>query len=234
MPQHDAFVLVGMGSVAAAIIGAPLTMVFLVLEATGDFPLTMGVLIGVVTASTIVRLTFGYSFATWRFHQRGLGIRGAHDIGWIADLTVAAMMRADPKIVAADMSVAMLRKRYPVGSAKRIFVTDADSRYLGLLDLAKAYDETYDAQADTSLVGQLISQGDTYLLPGENVRAALARFEESESEVLPVLDSRTERRIVGYITEAYALRRYTQELERRRSAELGEHDLFSIGPTPQA
>jgi hypothetical protein len=29
------------------------------------------------------------------------------------------------------------------------------------------------------------------------------------------------------------LRRYTQELERRRSAELGERDLFSIGPLPK-
>lgn len=38
--QHNAFLLVGMGAVAAAIVGAPFTMVFLVLEATGDFPVT--------------------------------------------------------------------------------------------------------------------------------------------------------------------------------------------------
>jgi CIC family chloride channel protein len=209
-------------------------MVFLVLEATGDFPLTVGVLIGVVTASTIVRLTFGYSFATWRFHQRGLGIRGAHDIGWIADLTVARMMRSDPKIVTTDMSVAMLRKSFPVGSAKQVFVTDADGRYVGLLPLAKAFDAIYDADADTRLVGTLAEEHDGYLLPGENVRSALARFETTESEVLPVLESRSERKIAGYMTEHYALRRYTQELERRRSAELGEQDLFSIGPTPRA
>src|SRR6185437_10138870 len=49
-----ALMMVGMGSVAAAVIGAPLTMVFLVLEATGDFPMTVGVMVGVVIASTIV------------------------------------------------------------------------------------------------------------------------------------------------------------------------------------
>jgi chloride channel protein, CIC family len=233
LQQYDAFVLVGMGSVAAAIIGAPLTMVFLVLEATGDFPLTIGVLIGVVTASTIVRLTFGYSFATWRFHQRGLGIRGAHDIGWIADLSVARLMRSDPKVVNADMSIAMLRKAYPMGSAKRIFVVDADGRYGGLLELAKAFDAAYDTDADARLVATLMEDGDAHLLPGENVRTALRRFEESETEVLPVLDSQSGRKIVGYMTEAYALRRYAQELERRRSAELGEQDIFSIGPLPR-
>ena len=59
--QHATLMMVGMGSVAAAVIGAPLTMVFLVLEGTGNFPVTVGVLVGVVFASTIVRLTFGYS-----------------------------------------------------------------------------------------------------------------------------------------------------------------------------
>ena len=93
---RSAFMLAGMGSVAAAIIGAPLTMVFLVLEATGDFQVTLGVFIAVIIASTIVRLTFGYSFATWRFQLKGLGIRSAHDIGWISELTVGRLMRSTP------------------------------------------------------------------------------------------------------------------------------------------
>ena len=94
-----AFMLVGMGSVAAAIIGAPVTMVMLVLESTADFPATVGVLTGVVVSSVVVRKAFGYSFATWRFHLRGVPIRGAHDVGWIEDLTVARVMRRDQKTV---------------------------------------------------------------------------------------------------------------------------------------
>ena len=56
--HQAALVMVGMASVAAAIIGSPLTMVFLVLEGTGNFPVTVGVMVGVVLASTIVRLSF--------------------------------------------------------------------------------------------------------------------------------------------------------------------------------
>ena len=51
---------------------------------------------------------------------------------------------------------------------------------------------------------------------------------------MPVLNSATERDVLGYVTEAYALKRYTQELERMRGAELGQRDLFSIGPRPKA
>ncbi len=232
--QYDAFLLVGMGAVAAAIVGAPITMVFLVLEGTGDFPVTVGVLIAVIMSATIVRLTFGYSFATWRFHVRGLGIRGAHDIGWIADLTVGKMMRSDPKLVASDMSLRALRTKYPAGSVKRVFALDPEGHYAGSLDMALVHDPQYDDAIDAGLVADLVDQRGVYLLPGENVRAALSRFDESQIESLPVLAARADPRVVGYMTEAYALRRYAQELERRRSAELGEQDLFSLGQAPRA
>jgi CIC family chloride channel protein len=230
--QEPAFLLVGMGSVAAAIVGAPLTMVFLVLEATGDFPVTLGVLTGVITASTIVRLTFGYSFSTWRFHVRGIGIRGAHDVGWISDLTVARMMRSDPKTVRSDMSLRALRTKYPPGAIKSVYAVDPDGRYVGLIDMLAVHDPLIDDVVDFTVVADLAGMKSVYLLPSENVRTALARFEQAQTEALPVLSARADPRVVGFLTEAYALRRYTQELERRRSAELGEENLFSLGQTP--
>src|SRR5262252_244579 len=42
------YTLVGMGAVAAAIVGAPMTMIMIVLETTGDFVATIGVMVGVV------------------------------------------------------------------------------------------------------------------------------------------------------------------------------------------
>jgi len=230
--QEPAFLLVGMGSVAAAIVGAPLTMVFLVLEATGDFPVTLGVLTGVITASTIVRLTFGYSFATWRFHVRGLGIRGAHDVGWISDMTVARLMRSDPKIVRSDMTLRALRAKFPPGAIKSVYATDPEGRYVGVIDMLAVHDPQIDDVIDFTVVADLVGLKSVYLLPSENVRTALARFEQTQTEALPVLSARADPRVVGFLTESYALRRYSQELERRRSAELGEENLFSLGQTP--
>jgi len=230
--QRQAFLLVGMGAVAAGIIGAPFTMVFLVLEATSDFPVAIGVLVSVIVSGTIVRLTFGYSFATWRFHVRGLGLKGAHDIGWIADMTVARLMRSDPKQVPTNMSLRALREKYPPGATARVFAVAPDGHYAGWLDMAEVHDPQIDDVVDQGVVADLVRQPDVYLLPSENVRTALARFEEAQTENLPVLSGRADPRVVGYMTEAYAMRRYMQELERRRSAELGEQNLFSLGQAP--
>jgi chloride channel protein, CIC family len=207
-------------------------MVFLVLEGTGDFPMTVGVMVGAIIASTIVRLSFGYSFSTWRFHQRGLGIRSPHDVGWLADMTVATLMRSDPKIVPENMPLLELRAKFPRGSAKRVFAVDENGCFVGAIDLSAAHDSSQDSALDLLVARDLVTDGDAFLLPTENVKVALLRFDERQLESLPVVKSRARREVVGYVTEAFALRRYTQELERRRNAELGERDLFSIAEPP--
>ena len=230
--QHAAFMLAGMGSVAAAIIGAPLTMVFLVLESTGDFQVTIAVVIAVTVASTLVRILFGYSFATWRFHLRGLSIRGAHDVGWISDMTVGRLMRTDAKTVPGNLGLRALRAAFPPGGAKRLYVLDGEGRYAGQIDTEDLHDAAIDDALDGAVALDLAEAPGLFLLPGENIRSALARFDQMATEILPVLNSVTQRGVLGYVTEAYALKRYTQELERMRSAELGQQDLFSIGPMP--
>lgn len=229
--QQTPLMMVGMGSVAAGVIGAPLTMVFLVLEGTGDFPMTIGVLVGVIISSSVVRISFGYSFSTWRFHQRGIAIRSPHDVGWLADLTVDRLMRRDPKTVNEDTLLSILRQEFPIGTAKRVFVTSAAGAYRGILDPTVVHDGKYDKTLSLT-AGSLATFPKTFLRPFQNVKSALALFEKQQVETLPVIQNETDGIIVGYLTEQYALRRYNQELERRRSAELGERDLFSIAEPP--
>ncbi len=224
--DRNLLVLVGMGAVAAGIIGAPVTMVLLVLESTQDFWAASGVLIGVAVSTAIVRQFFGYSFATWRFHLRGVPIRGAYDIGWVSELTALRLMRADAKTILDTQTVETLRRLYPLGSAKRVYVVDGNGHYGGLIDMDLIHDPTLGEDGADRPVGELARHADSFLLPGDDVRTVLNRFCGAEVEALPVLAARGDRRIVGYVTEAYALRRYSQELERRRGEELGERGLY--------
>src|SRR5260370_6272460 len=83
--------ILGMAAVGAGIIGAPLAMTFLALETTADLRIMIATLLASSISGLIVRETFGYSFATWRFHLRGEAIRGPHDVGWVRDLTVSRL-----------------------------------------------------------------------------------------------------------------------------------------------
>jgi len=214
-----------MGAVAAAIVGAPMTMIMIVLETTGDFAATIGVMVGVVTAAIAVRHWFGYSFATWRFHLRGLTIRSPEDVGWINELRVGPMMRRDPAVIAAELPVDELRRRFPAGSIKQVFVVDERGRLSGIVDPAEASDPESTEAVRT--VGALVSKPAPFLLPGDVLRTALDRFSQAAQETLPVVDNSEDRRIIGYLSEAYALRRYAHELERHRGGRQDDAGIFS-------
>ncbi|MCW3477637.1 chloride channel protein [Limobrevibacterium gyesilva] len=210
--------LVGMSAMAVAIVGGPLTMVFLALETTGSLPLTVAVVAASVISALTVRRTFGYSFATWRFHLRGEAIRSAVDIGWMRNLTVGRMMRREVRTVRADTTLAAFRRDVPLGATNRVVVVDEANRYAGIVLVAEAH--ATDSKAE-SLTDLLHYENDV-LLPQMTIKEAVAAFEEAEADALAVVDGAESRRVIGALTEQYALRRYSEELERRRRELSGE------------
>ncbi|WP_294642325.1 chloride channel protein [uncultured Aureimonas sp.] len=214
------FAIVGMSSLAVTIVGGPMTMTFLALEMTGDFPITALALAAVVTASLTARKTFGYSFATWRFHLRGENIRSAHDVGWIRNLTVGRMMRTDVRTTTLGTSLKTFWRDFPLGSAQRVVVVDATGAYAGIVLVADAYsDAATDLEAK---IDDLLRWRDAVLLPQMSAREAAALFDRSESEALAVVDGAKSRNVVGLLTESHTLRRYSEELDLRRREAAGE------------
>ena len=215
----NAYSVIGMSSLAASVIGGPLTMIFIALETTKDLWLTTLVLIAVIISAQVTREVFGYSFATWRFHLRGETIRSAADIGWMRDLTVIRMMRQDVQTVHASTNVASFRESFPLGSAAYVVAVDEADRYVGLVHLADLY--ASEVEPDNA-IKEYLHYGDEMLLPGMAVKEAVLAFDRAEAEALAVVDSYLDRRVIGMLTEAYALRRYSAALERRRQEMFGE------------
>jgi CIC family chloride channel protein len=214
-PDPSIPMLVGMAGLAAAVVGGPLTMAFLALEISGSLPLTIAVLVAAVTSSMLVRETFGYSFTTWRFHLRGETIRSAHDVGWMRNLTVGKMMRRDVKMVPQTMTLKEFRRAYPLGSANRVIATRDDGRYAGLIEVPDAY--ASDGLDDAGTVGQILRQTDVMFHPALQAVDAGALFEKHNAEAIVVVSDLTDPKVIGILTEAHLLRRYSNELEKARA-----------------
>lgn len=211
--------LTGMATLGVAIVGGPLTMSFLVLEMTRNVDVTAVVLAGCIVTSICVRFMFGHSFSTWRLHLRGETIRSAADIGWIRDLTVGKMMRQDMITVNAAMPIAAFREEFPLGSKTQVVAVDGEGRYAGLALVAEAH--APDLEADKGLAG-ILRYADVVLHPGMNVQEAIAVFDAAEAESLAVVEGDGDRRPIGLLTEAHAMRRYAEESEQRRREAIGE------------
>ena len=215
----NVYAIVGMSALSASVIGGPLTMSFIALESTGDLWLTTVVLVAVIISTQITREWFGYSFATWRLHLRGETIRSAADVGWIRDLTVRRMMRPDMATVNVDMPVAEFRAKFPPGSKTQVVAVDDAGHYAGLVLVADAH--APDTDTTKGLRGILRHQR-VVLHPGMNIQEAIGVFDAAEAESLAVVETGDERRPIGILTEAHAMRRYAEESERRRREVVGD------------
>lgn len=222
VPDTAIYTIVGMSALAVAIIGGPLTMSFLALETTGDLQIVIMVLIASTIVSVIVRQTFGYSFATWRMHLRGESIRSAQDVGWMRALTVARMMKTDVRTTPSDQTIADFMEDFPLGSTQWVVSTDAKGRYAGLVSVTDAHLAAANGEDPQAPIDKMLRYQNDVLLPAMNIKDAAHLFDRSESEALAVLDDLFSRRVIGMLTEAHVLRRYTEELEKARRELTGE------------
>jgi CIC family chloride channel protein len=215
----NVYAIFGMSALSASVIGGPLTMSFIALESTGNLWLTTAVLVAVIISTQITRELFGYSFATWRLHLRGETIRSAADVGWIRDLTVGRLMRQDMTTVPVDMPISEFRQRFPLGSKTQVVAVDGMGRYIGLVLTAEAH--APEIEPAKGLAG-LLHHREVMLHPAMNIREAIAVFDAAEAESLAVVEAGDERRPIGILTEAHAMRRYAEESEQRRREAVGE------------
>ncbi|GAA0315017.1 chloride channel protein [Sphingomonas oligophenolica] len=209
--------LVGMAAMAVAVVGGPMTMSLLVLEATHDFALTGTAITAALCASALAREKFGFSFSTWRLHTRGETIRSARDIGWVRTLTAGRMMRREPPTADDWITISEFRRRFPLGSVSRVVLTNREGAYAGLVQTPAAYTVTDDLD---SPIRTLATLTDSALRPEEDVAHVMTMFEELEADDLAVLDD--SGRVLGTVSEKYVRRRYSGEIEKALKDIYGE------------
>ena len=215
----DAYAIIGLSALSVAVIGGPLTMTFIALETTGDLWLTTAVLIAAIVSMQFTREFFGYNFATWRFHLRGETIRSPADVGWLRDLTVGQMMRPDLRTTSADNTIADFRAAFPLGSTSQVIAIDPDGRYTGMVLVAEAHAPEMTVSDPVRSIAHHLED---MLVPQMTAQEAISAFDRFEAEALPVVDSLERRQVMGLLSEAHTLRRYSEASERQRRELLGE------------
>jgi CIC family chloride channel protein len=119
-------------------------------------------------------------------------------------------MRTDAQTIAANASLEEFRRRFPLGSTRRVVALDETQRYAGLVMTSAVY---ADEDGEGHVADYAVNQNE-WLAPEMSIRQIMAVFDRTESDELAVLDDK--RELLGVLTEAYATRRYAEELEKNR------------------
>ncbi|RUV39055.1 chloride channel protein, partial [Mesorhizobium sp. M1A.T.Ca.IN.004.03.1.1] len=134
-------------------------------------------------------------------------------VGWIRNLTVDKLMRADVKTARAGISLEEFKQAFPIGSTQRVILVEESDKYAGLVLVPEIYANPTDAQDEGKTLADFIHYRNDFLQPQMNARQAAAIFDKSESEALAVVNNLIERKVIGQLSESYTLRRYSEELD---------------------
>jgi len=217
-----AYTIVGMGAVAGSVLGAPISTILMVFELTGDYELTIGVMIATVIASLITRHAFGFSFFTWQLDRRGLNLRKGRELGLLQAVRVCDVMRDDYRTVPPDAAMADVRRGLQKAHHGALFVIDEEGRLHGSITLADLDDSAFDTELDMLLNAEDVCRPrPPVLAEQDDLEAAMALMDTVQEEIVAVVDDENENRLTGYVRQRDVVRAYDRALMRAREEEFG-------------
>ncbi|MCZ6813416.1 MAG: chloride channel protein, partial [Alphaproteobacteria bacterium] len=183
------YAIVGMGAVAGAVLGAPISTILIIFELTSSFTLTIAVMVGVVIASVITQAVVGRSFFTVQLERRGIRIDGGREITLLKSRKVTEIMEGDFETVAADQPLSAIREKLHRVPDGELFVTGENGALTGTITLADLSEAAFETSYDSLLNAGEVARADPPVLARDaNLEDARALLDQSHEDRLAVVD----------------------------------------------
>lgn len=218
-----AYTIVGMGAMAAAVLGAPISTTLIIFEMTSNYALTLGVMIAVVVASEITHHFFGRSFFTVQLERRGINIKEGFEAEIMRSVRVGRVIADDAETVNWGVSLGELRTSLQKSIVGEIFVLRGESELYGTVTLTDLSEAAFDHDVD-----DLINAGDVarlhppVLTPDDDLETALALMRDTHEEHIAVVDDVETMTFRGCVHHRDVMGAYNRALLELRHEEHGD------------
>lgn len=214
------YTLIGMGAVAGAALGAPISTTLIIFEMTGDYELTLGVMLAVVVSTAITRQFLGANFFTMQLAQRGLDLKGGFESQILRAGQIADVMQDGQETLSPAVPLAQLRTHLQNCNGGKLFVVDDEEKLLGTITLADLSETAFDLALDPLInAADVARRHPPVLLSSDNLETALHKMSDSGESFLAVVDNIKSHKFVGAVDEKHVMAAYNRALLQSRYEE---------------
>ncbi|MBT6095970.1 MAG: chloride channel protein [Rhodospirillaceae bacterium] len=221
--EVSVYTVVGMGAVAAAVLGAPISTTLIIFEMTSNYALTLAVMIAVVIASEITHHFHGRSFFSVQLLDRGIDVKSGFETEVMRSIPLDRVLKDDGMTVTPATGLQELRTRLQKTPFGELFVVDNNGRLIGTITLADLSEVAFDHGVD-----DLIKAGDVarlhppFLTQSDSLDAALHLMADTGEEHIAVVDTDLTLVYQGCIHQRDVMTAYSRALVKARHEERGE------------
>jgi len=220
---YGAYTIIGMGAVAGAVLGAPISTILMVFELTNDYAITIGIMIATSIASIITEQVEKHSFFTWQLARRGISVKGGRDISTLRGIRVRDVMSDDYRSIVPETPIASVRVNLQSAPWGELFVVDGEGCLKGVITFADLHEAAFDTSHDSELTAaDVLRRRPPVLEADDDLQTAAHAYETSGEGNLAVVEDRESRRLVGVAQEHSVVLAYHRALDQTRAEERGE------------
>ena len=221
--SHALYATVGMGAVTAAVLGAPITTSIIVFELTGDYRITIAVMVAVAVAVLLTRQTLGRTVFDWQLARGGVNLADGREHRLLRARRVRELVSDRFQALAADSGADEVRRAVLEARFGDFLIIDAEGRLGAAASLAdlNAFLAAAEASPAARLIRSLPTQPDVLELD-DDLDSALKRFDSGGVESIAVVDNRRTMRPAGLLHHKDVVFAHNQALLRVRAEERGD------------
>jgi len=204
------YAVLGMGAVAAAVLGAPISTATLIFEMTGSTALAFALMAVAAIATLITQKAYGHSFFTEQLACRGIDILRERSRAPLRALRVADLMRRDCPCVGAERPLGELAG----APARPVYVVDRSGRLVGVLHPELLWRARAGGLPAESRAAQVMAPCPARLVADADLADALARFTSQGALRLPVVRGPEDLQLVGELHLGDLIRALEEDVMR--------------------
>ena len=220
---HGAYTIIGMGAVAGAVLGAPISTILMIFELTNDYELTIAVMLATVIASVITQQVYGRSLFHIVLERRGVSVRGGHQTGLMRRIKISSVMDNRYSAVSPDTPIAEVRLKLQSAPWGELFVVEDDHSLCGVITYADLHEAAFDTSHDSELSARDVARAVPAVLQiSDHLEAAVKVYNLTGEPHVPVVSDKKSMLMRGLAHEHAVMLAYQRALDMARAEERGE------------
>ncbi len=207
--QPEAFALIGMGAVLAAVVHAPLAAILILFELTADYRVILAAMLASISAIGVARLIYRDSIYTAGLRHRGIRFGAASDLSQLRRLNVEQVALEPASVVQpTDPLQRVLDLMEQLGAASFVVIDDK-GLYSGMVVNDDINDALMHREAiPLMVVGELMRADVPTVKSGDDLGSVFDLMNHLELSHLPVVLSGAPGKVIGMVSRAGVMRKY--------------------------
>ena len=206
-----AYALVGMGALTAGIMRAPLTVILILFEVTGQYEIVLPIMFAAVTSAMVARLAYPYTMETYILEKQGVRVGFGIALTIAGNISVLDVMRKTYINFIDSTKIETIIESFHNTLESNFFITTSEGIFIGVIGLEEMSIILKEGVHASLIADDLVKKNVTVLYDNSKLDEALKVFELMDYTALPVVSHSTGE-LLGVVKQDEAFSYYRKQM----------------------